>query len=128
MSNASPRVLVIDDDQDCADSTAILLRRLGALAQPAYSGAAALDMLADFEPQLALLDIGMPDMDGYETARRIRQHPQGRDLTLVALTGWGRQQDRRRTLEAGFDHHFVKPIETDTLETLLAAARARNGA
>ncbi len=119
-----PRVLVIDDDQDCADSTAILLRRLGASARPAYSGAQALEMLADFKPHLALIDIGMPDMDGFETARRIRLHPQGRSLTLVALTGWGRQQDRRRSLEAGFDHHFVKPIDADALETLLSAARA----
>ena len=97
----------------------MLLQRLGADARVAYSGVAALEVIADFEPSLVLLDIGMPGMDGYETARRIRQLPHGHNFTLAAVTGWGQEADRQRALQAGFDHHFVKPIDADALEQLL---------
>ena len=75
-----------------------------------YGGAAALELLAEFKPQLVVLDIGMPGMDGYETARRIRERPEGRSIFLAALSGWGQKEDQLRATEAGFDRHFVKPI------------------
>jgi CheY-like chemotaxis protein len=115
------RVLVVDDVKDVADSLAMLLQLLGADVRVAYNGAAALAVLTGFKPHLALVDIGMPGMDGHETARQIRNLPQGRNLNLVALSGWGRDEDRRRSSEAGFDHHFVKPLGVDALEMLLAS-------
>lgn len=115
-----PRVLVVDDDQDCADSLAELLQCLGAETRVVYGGAQALDELAGFQPRLVLLDIGMPGMDGFEAARRIRERPEGRDAFLVALTGWGRAGDRQRGRDAGFDLHMVKPGEIEALKKLLA--------
>jgi len=115
------RILVVDDDRDVADSFVMLLRCLGMDVRVAYGGAAALAAVAEFKPRLAFVDIGMPGMDGYETARQIRRVPAGQDLILVALSGWDRDDDRRRSAEAGFDHHFVKPIEVDGLEKLLAS-------
>jgi CheY-like chemotaxis protein len=118
---ASHRVLVVDDDQDVGDSLVMLLQLMGADVRVAYNGAAALATVAEFKPHLALVDIGMPNMDGHETARRIRLMPEGKNLVLVALSGWGGDDDRRRAMEAGFDHHFVKPMEIDALECLLAS-------
>jgi two-component system, sensor histidine kinase len=118
---ASHRVLVVDDDHDVADSLVMLLQLMGADVHVAYSGEAALATVAKFKPDLALVDIGMPNMDGYETARRIRLMPEGKNLVLVALSGWGRDDDRRRAMGAGFDHHFVKPMEFDALENLLVS-------
>jgi PAS domain S-box-containing protein len=115
------RALVVDDDRDVADSFVMLLACLGVEVRAAYGGAAALAVIREFKPHLAFLDIGMPGMDGLETARRIRAEPRGKDIMLAALSGWGRDDDRRRAMEAGFDHHFVKPIEIDVLETLLAS-------
>jgi len=116
---ATQRVLIVDDDQDCADSIAELMQCLGAETRAVYGGAAALDVLAEFRPKVVLLDIGMPGMDGFETARRMRERPEGREAILVALTGWGRAGDRQRGREAGFDHHMVKPGEIDALKELL---------
>ena len=82
--------------------------------------------VAEFKPHFAFVDIGMPGMDGYETARQIRMLPEGKDIVLVALSGWGRDEDRRRAIEAGFDRHFVKPMEIDALENLLGLARSRH--
>ncbi len=113
------RVLVVDDERDVADSLVALLRRLGADAHAAYSGASALETIAVLKPHFILLDIGMPGMDGYETARRIRQLPHGRQFALAAVTGWGQAADRKRALEAGFNHHFVKPIDSTALAELL---------
>jgi CheY-like chemotaxis protein len=113
------RVLVVDDEKDVADSLVALLQHLGADAHAAYSGVSALEAIADVKPDLILLDIGMPGMDGYETARRIRQLPHGRQFTLAAVTGWGQAADRKRALEAGFNHHFVKPIDSTALAQLL---------
>ncbi len=79
----------------------------------------ALEVIADFRPHLILLDIGMPGMDGYETARRIRQLPHGPRFTLAAVTGWGQAADRKRAIEAGFNHHFIKPIDASALAQLL---------
>lgn len=97
----------------------MLLQALGCDVRTAYSGVAGLAAVAEFKPQLAFVDIGMPGMDGYETARQIRKLPEGKDLILAVLSGWGRDEDRRCATEAGFDHHFVKPIKFDALENLL---------
>lgn len=117
----SRRVLVIDDNPDVADSLAMLLETFGVNVRTANSGAVGLEALADFRPELVFLDLGMPGMDGYETARRIRERPEGRTVLLVALTGWGQEEDRSRTRAAGFDRHLVKPAEIDALQELLAS-------
>jgi PAS domain S-box-containing protein len=113
------RVLIVDDIPEVADSLVMLLETLGADVRAVHDGEAALAAVVEFRPQLALVDIGMPKMDGYETARRIRLLPEGRDLVLAALSGWGREEDRRRALAAGFNHHFLKPIDIEALEKLL---------
>jgi len=117
--NPAPRVLVIDDDHDVADSLVMLLETFGADVQVAYSGESGLDAVEAFRPRLVFLDIGMPRMDGYETARRMRALPQGRDVTLVALTGWGQEQINDRAKLAGFDRQLTKPAGLDDLEQLL---------
>ncbi len=114
------RLLVVDDNQDAADSLAMLLRLQGHEVRVAYSGMAALEMTKTYSPDVVLLDIGMPGMDGYEVARRLRQTPGLGNVMLAALTGWGQKEDRRRTAEAGFDHHLVKPVEPTALVTLFA--------
>ncbi len=99
----------------------MLLESLGADVQTASDGPAALDELEAFRPSVMLLDIGMPGMDGLEVARRARQRAEGRDLTLIALSGWGQEEDRRRSREAGIDYHLVKPVNLDELGQLLTA-------
>lgn len=116
------RVLVIDDDIDCADTTAMILRRLGADVLVAYSGATGLDAFLSFAPDLIFLDIGMPHMDGYETVREMRARQAGQGAKIVALSGWGRDEDRERMLAAGFDHHLVKPANIEDLRELLEAS------
>jgi signal transduction histidine kinase len=118
---ASRRVLVVDDNRDGAESLAMLLRLLGASVRVANSGSEALATAAAFTPDIVLLDIGMPGMDGYEVARRLRELPQLSDITLVAVTGWGQEEARHRSRSAGFDHHLVKPAELGTLKKLLAS-------
>lgn len=115
------RILVIDDDHDVADSLVMLLETFGADVRVAYSGDAGLETVAAFRPKLVFLDIGMPRMDGYETARRLRALPQGSELTLVALTGWGQEQISARAREAGFDRQLTKPAGLADLEQLLGA-------
>ena len=122
---AALRVLVADDDHDVADSLAMLLQAMGAEVRVAYGGKAAIELLPEFKPQLVLLDIGMPVMNGYETARRMRELTQGSDIVIAALSGWGQEGDRQRSFDAGFDHHFVKPLEIETLEKLLASIAPR---
>ena len=121
---AKARVLIADDLRDSADSLALLLRLMGHEVRTAYDGEEAVAAAAAFRPDVALLDLGMPKATGYEACRRIRQHPWGRRACLVALTGWGQGEDRRRTAAAGFDHHLVKPVDPAALEKLLAAAAA----
>src|SRR5262245_51513341 len=104
------RILVVDDNEDAADSLAILLSLAGQQVRAAYDGPMALQVAEEFNPDLALVDIGMPGMDGHELARRLRVNFGPDKLTLIALTGWGQDDDRRRSQEAGFDHHLVKPI------------------
>jgi PAS domain S-box-containing protein len=118
------RVLVVDDNHDAADSLGMLLEMLGAETRVAYDGAAALEALPSFRPAMVLLDLGMPVMDGWEVARRIRERAPGVPL-LVALTGWGQPDDRRRTREAGFDQHLVKPVELAALKALFTRLEAR---
>jgi signal transduction histidine kinase/DNA-binding response OmpR family regulator len=115
------RVLVVDDNADAANSLGLLLELLGAEVQVAHDGPGALESFDACRPDLVLLDIGMPGMDGYQVARAIRSRPGGAAASLAALTGWGQEEDRRLTREAGFDHHLVKPADVGALETLLAS-------
>jgi PAS domain S-box-containing protein len=124
---ARHRVLVVDDNRDAADSLAMLLELMGAAAGVAYDGAAALDALRERRADVVFLDLGMPGMDGREVARRIREDPGFGDVVLVAMTGWGQDGDRRRTREAGFDHHLVKPLDVDALHRLLSVLRRAAG-
>jgi len=113
------RILVADDNRDAADSLQRILALYGHEVRVAYDGASALTLGEQFRPRVAILDIGMPGTNGYDVARALRTR-HGEDVTLVALTGWGQDADRRRAAEAGFDHHLVKPIEPQTLNALLA--------
>ena len=113
------RVLVADDNRDAADSLQRVLALFGHEVRVAYDGASALRIGAQFRPRVAVLDIAMPGNDGYEVARAIRRQ-QGEGVTLVALTGWGQETDRKRAMQAGFDHHLVKPVDPNTLNQLLA--------
>src|SRR5688572_17363940 len=99
------RVLVADDNRDGADGFAMLMELSGHEVRIAYSGKQALALAEEFRPQLAMMDIGMPEMNGYDVARNIRAQPWGRDMVLVAITGWGQDEDRRAAEAAGFDHH-----------------------
>jgi signal transduction histidine kinase len=119
------RILVADDNSDALESLATLLELGGHEVFSAANGALALESAEQNLPEVALLDIGMPKLDGYEVARRIRAQPWGRDITLVALTGWGQDSDRRRSGEAGFDSHLVKPLDLDKLTELLGRLPVR---
>ncbi|MFP5392508.1 MAG: ATP-binding protein [Gammaproteobacteria bacterium] len=115
------RILVVDDNVDAADTLAMALELLGNRVRTAHSAEAGLSAAAEQPPDMILLDIGLPDMNGYEVARRIRMQPWGRDVLLVAATGWGQETDRARARDAGFDHHLVKPIEFERLRELIGA-------
>jgi CheY-like chemotaxis protein len=121
----SRRILVVDDNHDAAESVATLLRMLGAEVEVAYGGPEALKAVAHHRPNAILMDIGMPGMDGHETARRIREQPELDDVVLIALTGWGQEADRRRARETGFDHHLTKPADVHELRCLLESFVAR---
>jgi signal transduction histidine kinase len=114
------RILVVDDNEDAAALIALLLRLAGQDVRTASGGAEALATAAEQRPDIVFLDLAMPGLNGYETARRIRQEPWGRDLTLVALSGWGQRRDRARTAEAGFSAHLVKPVSEAQLLAVLA--------
>ena len=114
------RILVVDDNTDAAESLAILLRLKGNEVRVAYEGRSALSTAREFHPELIFLDIGMPVMDGYAVAKQIRLEKEVSDATLIALTGWGQESDRRRSQEAGFDLHLVKPVDPDVLGKILA--------
>jgi PAS domain S-box-containing protein len=116
----SRRILVVDDNEDAAESLAQFLRMKGQEVRTAYRGPAALEAAGAFLPEVVLLDIGMPGMDGYEVARRLRRESGLEKILLVALTGYGREEDRRRSREAAIDHHLVKPVDPEALGTLLA--------
>ena len=118
---SAPRVLVIDDDRDVADSMAMLLDVLGCDVRTAYNGAVGISLVSAFQPRIVFLDLGMPEMNGYEAARRIRSAPAGQQAQLIALSGWGQDLDKKRARDAGFDRHLVKPADIDILEEILAA-------
>ena len=115
------KVLVADDNEDAAESLVEMLRMMGNTVRLAGDGQEAVDMAAVFQPQVIVLDIGMPKLNGYEVCRRIRQQPWGTSAILVALTGWGQDEDKRRSKEAGFDHHLIKPLDLAVLERLLVS-------
>jgi CheY-like chemotaxis protein len=117
---SSRRILVVDDNRDAAASLAMLLQLTGNETQTAFDGPSAIDMAASFKPDVVLLDIGLPGLNGYEVARRMRQEPWGNMVKLVAVTGWGQLEDRQRSKEAGFDAHMVKPVDHDLLAKILA--------
>jgi len=115
------RVLIVDDNEDGAESLAMLLQLGGHETHTAHDGVKAMEAAERLQPDVVLLDIGLPQLNGYEVCRRIREQPWGRGLTLVAVTGWGQQEDRRRSREAGFDTHIVKPVDPEGLLRLLAS-------
>ena len=119
----SRRILIVDDNRDSADTLGALLATLGANVSIVYTGCAALDALDTFGPDVVILDIGMPDMDGYDVARRIRSRADGAHLLLIALTGWGQNHDKQRARVAGFDHHVVKPPDIGALRELVIGHR-----
>jgi CheY-like chemotaxis protein len=129
MSNEAERqirVLMADDNRDAVDSMAMVLKMSGYEVSLAYSGKAALEMAQQHRPDVVILDIGMPDMNGHEVAAAIRQQPWGRAMHLIAITGWGEDKDKERTRGAGFDLHLTKPVDIDQLEEQLAGyARSR---
>ena len=114
------RVLVVDDNMDVADMLVMMLQMFGHEVQAAYSGQTALETAVEYQPDFVLLDIGLPDMNGYEVARRLRQQPQTKDVRLIAMTGYGQDSDRQLSQEAGFDLHLVKPVDPKKLQDLLA--------
>jgi PAS domain S-box-containing protein len=120
---ARRRILVVDDNPDALESLTQLVARMGNEVCRAHDGREAIEAAEAFQPDIVLMDLGMPNLNGYEAARHMREQPWGRDLTLIATTGWGQEEDRRRTAEAGFDRHLVKPIDVAELRELLAANR-----
>ncbi len=120
LSRTKARVLVVDDNIEAAESLALLLTSLGMDVRTAWDGPSALAEHQKFGAQMIILDIGMPGMDGFEVARRIRAVPANASVKLVALTGWGQDSDRKACLASGFDHHLTKPAEIAALEALVA--------
>jgi PAS domain S-box-containing protein len=118
-TGARRRILVVDDNRDSAASLALMLQLVGNEVRTAHDGAAAIEMAEQFRPQVVLMDIGMPKLNGYEATQRIRQQPWGLGMTVIALTGWGQEEDRARSKEAGCDGHLVKPVSLPDLEKLL---------
>jgi CheY-like chemotaxis protein len=114
------RILVVDDSQVQAKSLGMLVEMMGHQVRIAHDGQSALQLLSEFNPDVALIDVGLPGMNGYELARRIREQPQFASIMLIAQTGWGREEDREQAREAGFDHHLPKPINHELLERILA--------
>ncbi len=120
-SSASRRILVVDDNRDSAESLATLLRLIGNEVRTAHDGRQALEVAAEYQPDMVLLDIGLPVLNGYEVARRLRADPVYGRAVLVALTGYGSEEDRHRSQSSGFDHHMVKPVDFDALQALLGS-------
>jgi PAS domain S-box-containing protein len=118
------RILVADDNRDTADTLAMMLRLAGHEVHAVHDGQQAVEAAAWFRPDVALLDIGMPKLNGFDAARSIREQPWGKDMVLVAITGWGQEEDKRRATEAGFDHHLTKPVDPAALDTSLSRVNA----
>jgi signal transduction histidine kinase len=121
MPLVTSRVVIIDDNRDAADTMSMLVEALGGSVRVAYDGESGLQAIAEFQPSIVFMDIGMPGIDGYEACRRIRGGPSGTEIAIVALTGWGQAQDKERAFEAGFDAHLTKPVDPAVLGQLLAS-------
>lgn len=119
-SESRRRILIADDNADTADSLATILENMGYEVRAAYNGASAVETAEHFRPEVLLLDIGMPGLNGYETAHYIREEPWGKDAVVVAVTGWGGEADKRQAREAGFDHHLTKPVDPEVIRDLIA--------
>jgi CheY-like chemotaxis protein len=118
---ASPRrILIVDDNRDAASTLATMLRILGNETQVAHDGFEALDAAATYRPEIVLLDIGMPRLSGYDVCRRLREQPWGNEMVIVAVTGWGKEEDRQNSRAAGFNYHLVKPVEPAALKRVFA--------
>ncbi|MHC5541194.1 response regulator, partial [Singulisphaera rosea] len=115
------KILVVDDNEDTARGMSRLLKLLGHDVETAYSGPEAIEVAQGYHPEFILLDIGLPGMDGYEVASRIRREGSCKDSVLIAVSGYGQEDDRRRSREAGFDHHLIKPLDHDALRQLISA-------
>jgi CheY-like chemotaxis protein len=120
VSRAPRRVLVVDDNADAAEMLAMLLSLDGHEVQTAGNGPEAIDVARRFRPEVAFLDIGLPGMSGYELAERFRADPELEAVALIAVTGWGQAEDRRRSREAGFDEHLTKPVDASTVLDILS--------
>jgi CheY-like chemotaxis protein len=114
------RILVVDDNRDSAETLEMMLRHRGNTVSLAYDGEAAVQAALELQPDVVVLDIGLPKLNGYEACRRIRQQTTGRRIIIIALTGWSRDEDRQLTREAGFDYHLVKPVSPNAVWTLIA--------
>jgi CheY-like chemotaxis protein len=121
------RILVADDNRDAAETLGVLLEVMGHTVRRVHDGESAVQETQAFDPQLVLLDIGMPRLNGYETCRSIRAQDGGRRRTLVAVTGWGQPQDVQSAHDAGFDHHMVKPLDIEVLMRVIGARAAAGG-
>jgi CheY-like chemotaxis protein len=119
MDSAGHRVLLVDDNADSVEPLSLLLEARGHQTRIATGGAEAILLAEEFQPQCVVLDLGLPLMDGYEVARRLREQPNGREVVLVALTGWAGRDVRTKAAEAGFDYHLVKPVNWDELEQII---------
>jgi CheY-like chemotaxis protein len=117
--NSPRRIVVADDNEDSAQSFAMLLSFSGYEVRIATDGEQALDTMRDFRPDVAFLDIGMPRLSGYEVAEAVRAEPWGREMKLIAVTGWGQEDDKQRARSAGFDQHLVKPVDPSDVDRLL---------
>jgi CheY-like chemotaxis protein len=116
---AARRILIVDDNFDSAESMSILLGMIGNECEMAHTGPQAIELAETFRPNVILLDIGLPVMDGYEVCRIVRSQTAGKDISIIAMTGWGQEDDRRRSIEAGFDAHIVKPVDMAQLLKLI---------
>jgi two-component system CheB/CheR fusion protein len=123
----SVRILLVEDNPDAAESLRVLLELAGHEVHVASDGLRALKVVDEFEPELAFIDVGLPGIDGYELASRLRALPSCRSTLLIALTGYGRDEDKKRASDAGFDHHLTKPVDFDAIDRLLANASAPAG-
>ena len=117
------RILVVDDNRDSADSLGLLLELVGNEVRVVHDGQTAVDVANEFQPNVVLLDIGLPVLNGYDAARRIREQPWGKQAVMIAVTGWGEEVDRQRSKQAGFDYHLVKPVDLDALTALLTTVQ-----
>jgi CheY-like chemotaxis protein len=121
------RILVVDDNHDSALSLAMMLSIMGHETRTAHDGESAVETAESFLPEVVLLDIGLPKLNGYEVAQRIREHAWGASMFLIAVTGWGQDEDRQRSSEVGLNVHMVKPVEAAALERLLAELASTRG-